>query len=54
MADYRVTWSATGDTIGFVHNVVSVVSGTDLTFFIGQDGNVITAMNTSEIAFVAL
>lgn len=54
MADYRITWSATGATIGYLHNIDRVVSGSDLTFFFYPTGIVASEMFTSLIAFVQL
>lgn len=49
-----MSWVATGDVIGYLHQVNRVVSGSDLTFFFDSGGNVISEMFTSLIAFVQL
>lgn len=54
MADYRLVWTATGATIGYLHNVDRVVSGSDLTFFFDSTSRVISETNTANISFVEI
>lgn len=54
MVDYRVTWSATGGVIGYIHNVDHVVSGADITFFFDAAGNVLFQTMTPVTAFVQI
>lgn len=54
MTDYRLVWSATGDVVGYLHKIVNVVSGSDLTFFYDSFGKVIMETNTTNVSFVAI
>jgi 16S rRNA U1498 N3-methylase RsmE len=54
MSSYRIAWAATGDTIGYIHQVFRVVSGADLTFFFDHSNIVMAELNTALISYVAL
>lgn len=54
MSDYRIVWSATGDTIGYLHGIANVVVGAELTFFSDKGSSIISEMNTPKISLVEI
>jgi hypothetical protein len=54
MSDYRLVWSDTGDTIGYIHNIGNVVVGAELTFFFDQTSSVVSEVNTPKVSLVEI